>query len=123
MAIGKIFKKTEEKKEKPLKTEKKATVVKSESIAWRVLEGPYVSEKSTDLMTKDKYLFKVSSVSNKDEVKRAIEDLYKVDVIAVKVINVPGKAKRLGKHKGRKKGFKKAIIEIKKGQQIDIIPN
>ncbi len=123
MAIGKIFKKTEEKKEKPSKVEKKVTAVKGESIAWRVLEGPYISEKSTDLVAKDKYVFKVSSKSNKDETKRAIEDLYKVDVIAVKVINVPGKIKRLGKHKGRKKGFKKAIIEIKKGQQIDIIPN
>ena len=91
-----------------------------EHLAWKVLVKPYVSEKATDLVKENKYTFEVTDDSNKIQIKKAINELYGVDVISVNIINIPKKRKRLGKHKGWKKGFKKAIIEVKEGQRIDL---
>ncbi|MDD4062529.1 MAG: 50S ribosomal protein L23 [Candidatus Pacebacteria bacterium] len=104
-----IFKKTEEKKKN------------ANMIAWQVLDRPYISEKATDLSKENKYIFVVSDKSNKNQVKQAIEELYGVNVLSVNVLNVNRKKKRLGKFTGWKKGFKKAIVEIKEGQRIDIV--
>jgi len=123
MAISKIFKKTEQKlTEKKEPSVKKKEVSVKPSIAWKVLEKPHISEKATQLSSENKYVFKVSSYSNKIEIKKAIEDLFGVSVITVNIVNIPRKKKKLGKYSGWKKGFKKAIVEIKKGQQIDVIP-
>lgn len=117
-AVGKpkAEKKKIEKKEvaKPKK--------KTSGIAYRVLEGPHVTEKATALTEEDKYVFKVLPRTNKIEIKKAVEDLYKVDVINVRIINVPKRQRRLGKQKGWRKGYKKAIVKIKKGQKIEILP-
>jgi len=56
------------------------------------------------------------------EIKKAIEGLYGVDVLSVKVINIPKRRRRLGRITGWRKGYKKAIVKIKKGQKIEIIP-
>lgn len=90
-------------------------------IAWQVLDRPYISEKATDLGRENKYIFVVSKDSNKNQVKQAVEELYGVDVLSVNVLNVNRKKKRLGKFRGWKKGFKKAVVEIKKGQSIDVV--
>jgi large subunit ribosomal protein L23 len=90
-------------------------------MAWRILENPYVSEKATNLVKENKYIFKVSDKANKILVKQAIKETYNVDVINVNIVKIPRKKKRLGRHQGWKKGFKKAIIEIKSGQKIDLI--
>lgn len=70
----------------------------------------------------NKYVFKVFSKANKKEIKKDIEDSYGVDVENVKIINVPKKKRKLGKQKGWRKGYKKAVIKVKKGQKIEVLP-
>ncbi len=91
-------------------------------IAHCVLKEPHVSEKSTDLVAKDQYTFKVWPRANKNEIKKSIEDIYSVDVVGVKIIKVPRRKRRLGGISGWKKGYKKAIVKIKKGQKIEVLP-
>ncbi len=100
-----------------------ATPIKKASIAWEVLKNPYISEKATELAKENKYLFKVSDRANKIQIKRAIKEVYEVDVVKVNIVNIPKKKKRLGRHHGWQKGFKKAIVEIEKGQKIDVYPS
>ena len=87
-----------------------------------VLISPHITEKATDLAQKNQYVFKVFPKANKTEIKKAIEDLYKVEVLDVKIINVPKKRRRLGRISGWKKGYKKAIVKIKEGQKIEVLP-
>jgi len=141
MAIFDIFrkkgKKEREEKEKKLKEKpstrakpgaeliKKAKPIKRRmmmiDVAYRILKTPHITEKATDSMENNQYTFKVYKNSNKQEVKKAIESVYGVDVVSVKMINIPRKRKRLGKSSGWKKGGKKAIVRIKKGQKIEIV--
>ncbi len=79
----------------------------------------HVTEKSTDLLESNKYVFKILPKANKSEVKKEIEDMYKVDVLSVRIVNIPGKKIRVGRKEGWKRGHKKAIVEIKKGQTIE----
>ena len=90
--------------------------------AWRVLKEPHVTEKSTDLAKRNQYVFRVHSQTNKTEIKEVIEDLYRVDVVTVRIVNIPSKNRRLGKTEGWRKGYKKAIISVKKGQKIELLP-
>lgn len=92
-------------------------------IAYRVLKEPIVSEKGTRLAEEGKYLFKVFSNANKIEIKRAIEDVYKVGVEDIHIVNIPRKKKRLGRQEGWKKGYKKAIVSLKKGEKIETMPH
>ena len=114
------------KEEKPLETvEVRPPQAKREKVigeAYRILKTPHVTEKATDLVKKNQYVFKVYSRANKVEIKKAIEDLYGVDVLGVKVINLPPKRRRLGKIMGWRKGYKKAIVKIKEGQKIEVLP-
>ena len=111
----------EKKEETEKKIERKTAKILP--IAWRILKAPYISEKATEMAKEDKYIFQVVDKSNKNEIKNSIEELYKVNVTGVNVIKVSRKRKRLGKYQGWKKGFKKAIVQIKKGQKIDIYPS
>ena len=88
----------------------------------KILIAPYITEKSTALSQKNQYVFRIWQKANKNEVKKAIENLYKVKVMDVKIINVPAKRRRLGRISGWKKGFKKAIVRIKEGQKIEVMP-
>jgi len=87
-----------------------------------ILKAPHITEKATNLAEKNQYVFRVWQRANKNEVKKAIENLYKVKVMDVKIINVPAKRRRLGRISGWKKGFKKAIVRIKEGQKIEVLP-
>jgi large subunit ribosomal protein L23 len=114
------------------KTEKKAPVVakvlagkgkKTSSIAYKVLVSPHVTEKATELGEGNKYVFKVWPNANKIEIKKGVESLYGIDVVGVNIINIHRKKRRVGRRReGWKKGYKKAIVEIKKGQKIEIMP-
>ena len=87
-----------------------------------ILEAPHITEKATNLAEKNQYVFRVWKGANKNEVKKTIENLYKVKVLDVKIINVPAKQRRLGRISGWKRGFKKAIVKIKAGQKIEVMP-
>jgi len=102
------------------KKEKKAP--KISKLAHRVLKEPHITEKATDLVSQNQYIFKVSQRANKNQIKKAIETLYDVNVAKVQIINIPKKQRRLGRISGFKKGYKKAIVKIKKGQKIELIP-
>ena len=88
----------------------------------KILISPQITEKATALVQKNQYVFKVFPKANKTEIKKAIEDLYKVEVSDVKIINVPKKRRRLGRISGWKKGYKKVIVKIKEGQKIEVLP-
>lgn len=88
--------------------------------ARKIIYFPWVTEKSTDLRTKeDKYAFKVDPKANKLEIKKAIEDLFKVKVEDVHTIVMHGKVKRMGRFEGKRPNWKKAIVRLKKGEKIE----
>jgi len=80
---------------------------------------PYVSEKATRLESMNQYMFKVTRFANKPEVKKAIQNRYKVTVVAVNMINMPSKKRTVGRHVGTKSGFRKAIVTLKEGDTIN----
>jgi large subunit ribosomal protein L23 len=88
----------------------------------QILISPQVTEKTTALSQKNQYVFKVHSRANKTEIKKVIEKIYDVQVLDVKIINIPRKKRRLGRISGWKKGYKKAIVKIKEGQKIEALP-
>ena len=106
------------KAEKPRLTKKVAK--KDFSQAWRIIKRPIVTEKSTDLGSLNKYAFEVFDSANKSEVKKAIQDLYGVQVINVNIIKVPGKKRRLGRHEGWRSGYKKALVTLAPGEKIEV---
>ena len=86
----------------------------------QVLLAPQISEKATYIADKnEQVVFRVASDATKPEVKAAVELLFKVEVKAVQVANVKGKEKRFGKMIGRRKGWKKAYVCLKPGQEIN----
>jgi len=90
--------------------------------AFGILKSFHVTEKATDLSKNDQYVFEVFPKANKPEIKKAIEEIFDVDVISVNIVKTPSKRRRLGRTFGWRKGHKKAIVKIKKGQKIDILP-
>lgn len=85
----------------------------------QVLLAPQVSEKATYVADKNnQVIFKVAADATKPEIKAAVELLFKVEVDAVQVLNVKGKVKRRGAIQGRRKGWKKAFVCLKPGQEI-----
>lgn len=88
----------------------------------KILLSPQITEKATDLTKKNQYIFKVYFKTNKNEIKKAIENLYKVNVLDVKIVKIPRKRRRLGRISGWRKGYKKAIVKIKEGQKIEVLP-
>ena len=85
----------------------------------QVLLAPQVSEKATYVADKNnQVIFKVVADATKPEIKAAVELLFKVEVDAVQVLNVKGKVKRRGAIAGRRKGWKKAFVCLKPGQEI-----
>ena len=130
MALLNVFKKKKPKKEKkPVEVKPqqvpappKPKPKKASEIAYRVLKGLQVTEKATDLAKKNQYVFRVWPRVNKHEIKKTIEDIYGVNVIAVKIIKIPSKKRRLGRIEGEKGGYKKAIVKIKEGQKIEVLP-
>jgi len=138
MAFLNIFKKKKKVKERKQVKEvkkKKKEVQKIEtaelksakksakrSKAYRILKKPHIAEKATDLSGKNQYVFKIFESANKSEVKKAVESVFGVNVLSVRIIKVPKKRRKRGVIRGWKKGYKKAIVTIKKGQKIEILP-
>ena len=90
--------------------------------SWRVLKSPRISEKATDLAEVGKYVFNVNPKTTKISIKEAIQKSYGVTVTAVNIINIPRKKRRMGRREGYKAGYKKAIVSVKKGQTIEVLP-
>lgn len=90
--------------------------------AYLILKSPHIAEKASQLYEMNQYTFKVYPEANKTEIKKAIEGVYKVNVLKVRTSKVPRRKRRLGKTIGWRKGYKKAVVTIKKGQEIEILP-
>jgi len=84
------------------------------------IRNPIITEKATILSEQNKTVFKVHPKANKKVIKKNIEKLFKVTVVKVNVINQKTKTKTRQGKKSFKKGYKKAIITLKKGQSIDL---
>ena len=82
--------------------------------------SPVVTEKSTNLSEQNKIIFKVSNKLNKIILKKNIEKIFKVNVIKVNIINKQPRKKIAKGKKVKIQGYKKAIITLKKGQNIDL---
>jgi large subunit ribosomal protein L23 len=87
----------------------------------RVIVRPVISEKSFQLVqAHNQYTFRVLDGAHKTEIRQAIEDLFDVTVTDVRTVSVQGKPKRRGYTKGRRPGWKKAIVELKPGDKIEL---
>ena len=77
-----------------------------------VILRPIITENSMDMAAEKKYAFKVAKEANKTEVRKAIEEIFGVDVAKVNITNVSGKRKRLGRNFGTTSSYKKAIVTL-----------
>jgi len=85
----------------------------------QVVKGPIITEKSHLMKAEsNKVTFKVDAKANKIEIRKAIEELFKVKVLAVNTINMRGKKKRLGRTEGERADWKKAIVTLAPGEKI-----
>ena len=84
------------------------------------IQSPLVTEKSTKLSELNKVVFKINKSANKKSVKKSIEKIFKVNVVKVNIINKRSRLKITRGKKVKIKGYKKAIITLKKGQNIDL---
>ena len=82
--------------------------------------SPIVTEKSTNISEQNKIVFKVPTKANKKNVKSSIEKIFKVNVTKINIINKKNRIKITRGKKIKVKGYKKAIITLKKGQSIDL---
>ena len=88
--------------------------------AREVLSRPVISEKATDLLQDGKYTFMVPIKANKVQVRQAVEQIFKVKVVSVNTVRMQGKTKRMGKYVGKRSDYKKAIVTLAPGNQIEI---
>jgi large subunit ribosomal protein L23 len=91
---------------------------------YSVILKPLISEKS-DLQRDDDrvYTFEVHKDANKFDVKTAVERIFNVEVKAVRTSIVRGKVKRVGRHSGKSRNWKKAFVTLKEGQEINLFEN
>ncbi len=85
-----------------------------------ILVAPVVSEKSYSLIEDRKYSFRVHKDAHKTQVRQAVEQLFGVHVESVNISHVRAKPKRRGLHRGTKPGWKKAVVQLREGDTIEI---
>jgi len=79
-----------------------------------------ITERASALQEKHgKYIFEVLSSANKIDIRRAVESMFDVDVVKVNTLNMHGKLKRLGRFQGRRSNWKKAVVTLAQGHNID----
>lgn len=89
--------------------------------AYQIVQRPLLTEKSDRLREGSRqYCFQVAPSANKLEIKQAVEELFKVKVDKVRVYNLEGKKKRMGRHEGRRADWKKAFVTLKGESVIDL---
>ena len=86
---------------------------------YEVLRRPVITEKSTELQTRNKYAFEIAEGANKPMVKQAIEKAFKVKVTGVNVVTMPGKTRRVGRRQVQTRPWKKAIVTLQAGDMIE----
>ena len=84
-----------------------------------ILIAPIVTEKTAAMMQENRYAFKVALNANKIEIRQAVEEVFKVKVLAVNTVRVLGKVKRMGRTQGKRSDYKKAFVQLAPGQTIE----
>lgn len=91
---------------------------------YTIIKAPVVSEKSTNLAQDSQtYVFKVIKDATKQEVKKAVELIFQVNVLSVTTVNCKGKVKRTRGRMGKHADSKKAYVRLAEGQTIDLASN
>lgn len=85
-----------------------------------IIIAPVITEKSMSERQNNVYTFKVAKSATKDEIKKAIEDAFKVSVKSVNTLNTKTKQRRVGRYTGKTKTFKKAMVTLAPGSSIDL---
>ena len=88
--------------------------------SYEIIRRPLITEKSS--LMKDvnrQYAFEVDPKANKNQIRVAIESVFKVHVTGVKTLNIRGKFRRVGRHTGQRSNWKKAIVTLKEGDKIE----
>ncbi len=86
-----------------------------------IIIRPVITEKASNLGAVNQYVFLVKAGAPAPEVKKAVEQLYKVKVVKVHTINIPSKMKRIGRNLHERAGYRKAVVTLKKGEKLDIL--
>lgn len=128
-----IFSKKEEAAKKPVKATKSAKSVKKSLVKpavdfkakvserpYRILIKPLISEKATIAHANNKYVFAVALKANKVEIKKAVQELYQVVPVSVNILRSSGKFVRSNRGYGQRKAVKKAIVTLRKGDNIKL---
>lgn len=87
---------------------------------YEVLRRPLVTEKSTMLGARGQYVFEVAVGANKPQIAEAVQKAFNVHVVAVNTMHVRGKLKRMGKSRGHQVSWKKAVVTLQPGEQIQV---
>lgn len=88
-----------------------------------VLRRPLITEKNALLQTENKYVFRVAGKATKPQIKQAVEKAFKVGVISVNVMTVPGKARKVRRREIQTPSWKKAIVTLQAGDKIEFFEN
>ena len=88
-------------------------------ISHDIIIRPIVTEKSSRMMEENWYTFEVHSMANKIQIRKAVEEIFKVKVEKVNTINVKPKPKRMGAFQGKTRSWKKAMVSLAAGQRIE----
>jgi len=87
-----------------------------------IILNPLITEKATSFATNGTYVFRVLDKATKPEIKKALREAYKVDATDIRIVRTKAKARRLGRTIGTKPGYKKAMVRLKEGQKLDVLP-
>ena len=85
-----------------------------------IIIAPVITEKSMNERSNNVYTFKVAKAATKTDIKRAVEEAFKVEVVNVNTLNTKTKRRRVGKYAGKTKAYKKAIVTLKAGSSIEL---
>ncbi len=126
--VEKKSSKKDKKNVKPIKkavkknNKKDAPVIPAENteMAYRFILHPWITEKTQELMSANKYVFKLRPKTTKSQIKVAVEKLYSVKIAKINIINIPQKKRRFGKVIGKKSAIRKAIVTLVKGHKIEV---
>lgn len=88
--------------------------------ARNILIRPVISEKSYALIAEGKYTFRVDDRAHKTQIAQAVEEIFDVQVAAVRTAKVRAKPKRRGLHQGRTRAWKKAVVQLAPGERIEL---
>ena len=88
------------------------------AISYDIIVRPIITEKTSRQMELGQYTFEVLPEANKIEIRKAVEEVFKVKVVRVNTVQVRSKPKRMGIHLGRSRSWKKAVVTLAKGEKI-----